>query len=215
MKITKYPHSCLLIETNSKKILVDAGEIKYQEKYKDIFKTTDIILITHKHTDHIKVDLLKELNKPIYSTNEVQNTYPEINFNIVKQNDIINLNNIKIEVVNAIHGYNPNLKDGKEVYENVGYIIDDGQNRLYITSDTICFKNDYKANIVALPVTAHGLTMSPYEAGLFAKELDANLVLPIHMDNQMYPTDTNYLKETFEKQNINYKILEIEESIEL
>ena len=33
MKITKYPHSCLLIETNSKKILVDAGEIKYQEKY--------------------------------------------------------------------------------------------------------------------------------------------------------------------------------------
>ena len=159
--------------------------------------------------------MLKELNKPIYSTNEVQNTYPEINFNIVKQNDIINLNNIKIEVVNAIHGYNPNLKDGKEVYENVGYIIDDGQNRLYITSDTICFKNDYKANIVALPVTAHGLTMSPYEAGLFSKELDANLVLPIHMDNQMYPTDTNYLKETFEKQNINYKILEIEESIEL
>ena len=62
-----------------------------------------------------------------------------LDISIVKENDIIELDNIKIEVVHAIHGYQPLLKGNKEVHENVGYLIDDGENRLYSTSDTICF----------------------------------------------------------------------------
>lgn len=215
MKIKKYPQSCLMIETNNKKILVDAGGLKYQDKFFDEWEEADIILITHKHGDHIKSDVLKGLRIPIYSTNEVQNTYPEIQFNVIKENDIINLDNIKIEVVKAIHGYNSLLKTGGEVFENIGYIIDDGYTRLYITSDTICFNNDYKADVVALPITGYGLTMSSYEASLFSKELGAKLVLPIHMDNEKYPTDIDYMKKNFDNFEINYKILDIEEEIEI
>lgn len=215
MRITKYPQSCLMVETNGKRILIDAGSLKYQDKFLEEWKKADIILITHKHGDHIKKDVLKDINIPIYSTSEVQNTYPEMNFNIVKENDTLNFDTIKIEVVKAIHGYNPNLKNGGQVFENVGYIIDDGSHRLYITSDTICFNNDYKADIVALPVTAHGLTMSSYEASLFSKELGANLVLPIHMDNEKYPTNIEEMKENFAKFDINYKVLAIGETIEI
>ncbi len=215
MKITKYPQSCLMIETDNKRILIDAGGLKYQDKFLEEWKKADIILITHKHGDHIKSDVLKDINIPIYSTQEVQDTYPEIKFNIVKENDILDFDSIKIEVVKAIHGYNPLLKNGGQVFENVGYIIDDGSHRLYTTSDTICFNNDYKADVVALPVTAYGLTMSAFEASLFSKELGANLVLPIHMDNEKYPTDVNYMKENFDKFSINYKVLGIEESIEI
>lgn len=215
MKITKYPQSCLLIETNNKKILVDAGGLKYKEEYFDIWKNVDIVLLTHKHGDHVNYDVLKNINVPIYSTMEVQNAYPELKINIIKENDKIPFCNINIEVVKAIHGYNPNLKDGKEVFENVGYIIDDNNTRLYITSDTICFNNDYKADVVALPITAHGLTMSSYEASLFSIDLGAKLVLPIHMDNETYPTDLDYMKKNFDKFNINYKVLEIEESLEV
>lgn len=159
--------------------------------------------------------MLKNLNIPIYSTSEVQDEYPEIKFNIVKENDVLDFDNIKVEVVRAIHGYNPNLKEGKEVLENVGYIIDDGKHRLYTTSDTICFNNDYKADVVALPVTAHGLTMSSYEAALFCNELGAELVLPIHMDNDFYPTNMKYMEENFKKFKINYKVLNIGESIKI
>jgi len=215
MKITKYPQSCFMVETNNKKILIDAGSLKYQDYFLEEWKTADFILITHKHADHIKSDVLKDINIPIYSTQEVQNTYPEITFNLVKENDILNLENIKIEVVKAIHGYNPMLKNGGQVFENVGYIIDDGKHRFYITSDTICFNNDYKADVVALPLTAHGLTMSSFEAALFAKELEAKLVLPIHMDNDKFPTDICYMKENFDKFEISYKILGIEETIEI
>ncbi len=215
MKITKYPQSCLMVETNNKRILIDAGGLKYQDRFLEEWKKADIILITHKHGDHIRSDILQYINIPIYSTQEVQNTYPEIIFNIVKENDVLEFDNIKIEVVKAIHGYNPLLKNGGQVFENVGYIIDDGSHRFYTTSDTICFDNDYKADIVALPVTAHGLTMSAFEASLFSKELGARLVLPIHMDNEKCPTNLNYMKECFDKFEINYKVLDIEESIEI
>ena len=70
-----------MIETNNKKILVDAGGLKYQDKFFGEWKEADVILITHKHGDHGKSDILKNINTPIYSTNEVQNTYPEIQFN--------------------------------------------------------------------------------------------------------------------------------------
>jgi Predicted Zn-dependent hydrolases of the beta-lactamase fold len=213
MKITKYPQSCLFIETNNIKILVDAGGLKYKDEYFDVWKDADLILLTHKHGDHVYADVLKNINTDIYSTNEVQQAYPELKINIIKENDIFSVNDIKIEVTKAIHGYNPNLKDGKEVFENVGYIIDDGNTRLYITSDTICFNNDYRTDIIACPVTAHGLTMSSYEAALLTNEMGASLVLPIHMDNDMYPTDLDYMKLNFEKFGVNYKVLEIEESI--
>lgn len=217
MKITKFPQSCLLIETKEKKILVDPGNLKYKEEYLDIWKQADIILITHKHPDHCNNEVLEKLNKDItiYSTKEVQEANQNLSIHIIKESDVIELNDIKIEVVHAIHGYQPLLKGAKEVHENVGYIIDDGQNRLYTTSDTICFRNEYKADILCIPVTGHGLTMSAFEAALYAKEVGAVLTIPIHMDNPAFPPDLDYIKEMFEKYEVEYEILENDESVEI
>lgn len=217
MKITKFPQSCLLIETKGKKILVDPGNLKYKEEYFDIWNNVDVILITHKHPDHCNTEILEKLNKniTIYSTKEVQDTYTNLNISIVKENDVLNLGDISIEVVHAIHGYQPLLKGAKEVYENVGYIIDDGKNRLYTTSDTICFKNEYKADILCIPVTGHGLTMSAFEAALYAKEVGAILTIPIHMDNPAFPPDFKYIDEMFNKYEVEYEILDNDETIEI
>lgn len=217
MKITKYPQSCLLVETKGKKILIDPGNLKYKEEYFDVWNSVDIILITHKHIDHCNTEILEKINDniKIYSTQEVQDANKTLNINIIKENDIIELDDIKVEVVHAVHGYQPLLKGGKEIYENVGYIIDDGENRLYTTSDTICFKNDYKADILCVPVTGYGLTMSAFEAALYAKEVGATLTIPIHMDNSAFPPDYKFIEEMFNKYEVEYEILENEESIEI
>ena len=216
MKITKYPQSCLLIETKGKKILIDPGALKYKEEYFEVWNSVDIILITHKHPDHCNTEVLEKLNKNIkmYSTREVQDANQILDINIIKENDKIKLEDITIEVVHAIHGYQPLLK-GKEIYENVGYIIDDGENRLYTTSDTICFKNDYKADVLFIPVTGHGLTMSAFEAALYSKEVGATLTIPVHMDNPAFPPDFEYIKEMFEKYEVEYEILDNDETIEI
>ena len=217
MKITKFPQSCLLIETKNKKILIDPGVLKYKEEYFKIWNEVDIILITHKHSDHCNTEVLEKLDKniKIYSTQEVQDTNKNLEINIVKENDIIKLDDIKVEVVHAVHGYHPLLKGEKEIYENVGYIVDDGENRLYTTSDTICFKNDYKADILCVPVTGYGVTMSAFEAALYSKEVGATLVLPTHMDNPAFPPNYDFIKEMFEKYNVEYEMLENDESIEI
>lgn len=217
MKITKYPQSCLLVETKGKKILIDPGILKYKEEYFDVWNNVDIILITHKHPDHCNTEILEKIsdNIKIYSTQEVQNANRTLNINIIKENNIIELDNIKIEVVHAIHGYQPLLKGAKEINENVGYIIDDGENRLYTTSDTICFKNDYKADILCIPVTGYGLTMSAFEAALYSKEVGATLTIPIHMDNPAFPPDFKFIEEMFNKYDVEYEILENEECIEV
>ena len=216
MKITKYPQSCLLIETKGKKILIDPGALKYKEEYFEVWNSVDIILITHKHPDHCNTEVLEKLNKNIkmYSTREVQDANQILDINIIKENDKIKLEDITIEVVHAIHGYQPLLKE-KEIYENVGYIIDDGENRLYTTSDTICFKNDYKADVLCIPVTGHGLTMSAFEAALYSKEVGATLTIPVHMDNPAFPPDFKYIKEMFEKYEVEYEILDNDETIEI
>ena len=217
MKITKYPQSCLLVETKGKKILIDPGTLKYKEEYFDVWNNVDIILITHKHPDHCNTEILEKIdnNIKIYSTKEVQDANKTLNINVIKENDIIELDGIKIEVVHAIHGYQPLLKCEKEINENVGYIIEDGENRLYTTSDSICFKNDYKADILCIPVTGYGLTMSAFESSLYSKEVGATLTIPIHMDNPAFPPDFKFIEEMFNKYEVEYEILENEESIEV
>lgn len=217
MKITKFPQSCLLIETRNKKILIDPGNLKYKEEYFAVWNGVDAILVTHKHPDHCHTEVLEKLDKniKIYSTQEVQTANPNLPIQIVKENDVLELDDVKIEVVHAIHGYQPLLKGNKEIHENVGYIIDDGQNRLYATSDTICFKNDYKADILCTPVTGHGVTMSAFEAALYAKEVGAVLTIPTHMDNPVFPPDFKFIEEMFEKFDVEYEILENEESMEV
>ncbi len=215
MKITKYPQSCFLLETNDKNILVDPGSIGFEESFLEKWKKADCVLITHKHGDHCHAEVLKDFDCPIYATQETQDSYPDLNINLVKEGDVLDLDFAKVEVVKAVHGYIPYLRGEKEIHEGVGYIIESEDKRIYFTSDTICFKNDYKCNVLCAPVSAHGLVMSPFEVALFSKELEATLVIPCHMDNPNFPVDVETMKDIFNKQETNYKLLKSEEIIEL
>lgn len=218
MKITKFPQSCLEIETKGKKILIDPGNLKYKEEYFSIWNEVDVVLITHKHSDHCYSELLQKLDKKIeiYASNEVKNNNPTLEINVVKEGDNINIgDNIKIEVVHAEHGYIPPMKTGGKVIENIGYIIDDEETRVYITSDTICFENDYQCDILCAPVSDYGVVMGPYEVALLAKDTNAKLVIPLHADSPKFPVNFSFVKEIFEKNEVEYEILENEETIEI
>lgn len=214
MKITKFPQSCFMIESGEKTILVDPGNLSFDDSFMKDWKRADFILITHKHGDHCFSEKIESLGKPIYSTAEVQATYPNLKINIVKVGALLHLSEgIEVAVVEAIHGYIPILKGNGEIHENVGYIISAEDKKIYFTSDTICFKNEYKCDILCAPVSAHGLVMSPFEVSLFSKECGASLVLPCHMDNPKFPVDLEKMKEIFDSFEINYRVLEAKESL--
>lgn len=218
MKLTKFAQSCILLETKETKILIDPGFIQVNEKTIQAWMNPDFILVTHKHQDHFDESSVGKIisNKTkIYATKETATFYPNTKFEIIKEGQEILLGKIKVKAVKAIHGYNPLLKGGKEVTEGIGYILDNGKTKIYHTGDTICFENDYKADIILFPFNNHGVCMGIFEAALFVKETGARLAIPIHYDNPRYPADPIKMAEELTKNEIDSKILEIEESIEI
>lgn len=222
MKITKYNQSCLLIETNNKRILIDPGNIGYEESLLDEWKNINYILVTHRHGDHCNKEaintIVKRDNALVYTTKEVTDNVDLINPIIVKQGDVINLGNIKIEVTKAVHGFLTKMKkSGNEIFENVGYIVDDGNKRLYATSDTINFNNDYKCDILCMPFNGNGLTLGIIDGVEFAQDINPQLIIPIHLEHPVPYMNPNIdlLKAQMENAGMNYKFLELKQTIEI
>lgn len=218
MEIKKYPQSCFLFNDEKTKILIDPGFLLLDEKIISEWKNPDFILVTHKHQDHFFEEAVKKIiteKTIIYATKETANTYPNTKFQIVKEGDTFYLNEVEVTVVNAVHGHIPLLKGGKEVNEGVGYILEINGKKIYHTGDTISFPNEYKCDIILLPFTNHGLTLSPFDAALFAKETEAKKAILMHYDNPRYIVNIEKAKEELIKNKIEPIILEIGESIEV
>jgi len=217
MKITKFAQSCIMIESEGQKILIDPGAIGLDKKTIQKWIHPDFILITHKHFDHFDENAVNKIvsNKTIiYASSETAKEYPNTKFEIIKKGNKFNLGKVKVEVVKGIHGHHALMPKGKEVKEAIGYILELEGKKLYHTGDTISFQNDYKCNILFVPFNNHGVCMGPFEAALFAKETNAELIIPIHQNNEKLPADIEKFKIELEKNKLNYKFLEIGESIE-
>ncbi len=65
MRITKLVHSCILVESSNKKILVDPGVYSWADgKVKSTdFSGIDSVVITHAHPDHLNEDFADRVNK--------------------------------------------------------------------------------------------------------------------------------------------------------
>ncbi len=217
MKLTKFPQSCALLESNSgTKILIDPGSIDFEEKFLNSWNKADAIFVTHKHSDHFNKEFLGNTSIKIYSTKEVQNCFADIKINDIKVGDKVVIGDMEIEVVKAIHGFLPKMKTGGEVLENVGYIVRADGTSIYITSDTICFNNDYKADFLFAPVTGHGIAMSAYETSFYTKMVGAKLLIVCHLDNtKLFPKNLEYLDAQMKEQGIEYVLLDYGQTIDL
>ena len=222
MKITKFNQSCFLIETINKRILIDPGVFGYSDERLDDWSDIDYIFVTHRHGDHCNAEAINTIierdNAKLYTTKEVVDNVELTNPMIVKQGDVVDLGDIKVEVTKAIHGFfTPMKNSGAEIFENVGFIVDDGNKRFYTTSDTINFCNNYKCDILCMPFNGNGLTLGIVDGIMFAQDINPELVIPVHMEHPMpiMNPDVEILKSELEKAGIKYKFLDVKDSIEI
>jgi L-ascorbate metabolism protein UlaG (beta-lactamase superfamily) len=62
MKLTKYIHSCILLEENGEKLLIDPGIFTFSQGVPvDTFSGVKTIVITHNHPDHIDLENVKAI----------------------------------------------------------------------------------------------------------------------------------------------------------
>jgi L-ascorbate metabolism protein UlaG (beta-lactamase superfamily) len=217
MKLTKFPQSCFLIETEGKKILIDPGNEVDEETISN-FKDIDLILITHIHNDHCFVDYVKKIlenNKPeILGNQEVAEKLSEFNVTVVDEGDIKELGNIKIEVVKGIHGYHPWMKENPVPKVN-GYIIRNSKTSVYHPGDTLSFYNEFNVDVLLAPICGNGVVMNPEVAVEWGIMMNVKLLIPIHYESDKHPQGTEKFKAYAKDKELNYKILKNGESTEL
>lgn len=221
MKITKYAQSCFLLNSQGTNILIDPS--KYNEKsVAENLKNINIILITHRHSDHCDMPSIKTIiennqNVKIYSNSEVFSKLKDggIDCNEVHTGDEIKEDGIKIKVVKAVHGYTPSIEKSLPIKESNGYIIDDGKIKVYHCGDTVAFENDSEADVILVPICGHGVVMEPLVAIQFCQIINPKLIIPMHYDSEKHPLGTDKFEEEIKKTDLKYKILKQGESIEI
>lgn len=79
MQLSKYLHSCVLVEDQGKTVLFDPGIYTYEAHALDMTSLSqlDCIAITHEHADHVYIPFLKEIlvkfpNTPIVTNSSVK-----------------------------------------------------------------------------------------------------------------------------------------------
>lgn len=85
MKITKLVHSCLVVESNSKKILCDPGSYSWADETVRNFDFSGLhaVVITHIHPDHFSEEFVRHVhesspNTSWYGTSEIVSALQEM-----------------------------------------------------------------------------------------------------------------------------------------
>ena len=209
MKISKHSHSCLLIEENSKRILIDPGVYTEEDSSLslDQLSSLEYILLTHNHSDHLSVSLIKKLVGKFPQVTIITN-YEGIE--TLEKDDIkaTNSSTSDITMIPAIHE-----KFLTQVIpaENTLFTL---FNRLTHPGDSFDFTTS--SEILALPITAPwGSTTKAVEKAL---EVRPKIIIPIHdwhwkdaARQQFY----SVLQGIFAKEGIDFKPLENNEMIEV
>lgn len=193
-KITLVCHAALKIKTT-------AGTVIYIDPYSkgDYSETADLILVTHGHDDHNKVDSVSKKD----STEII--TYKDLHPNINTYNSIEKLD-VKITAVPA---YNKNHAKNS----CVGYILEFDGFKIYHSGDTDYIKemDDLASqNIDYAFIPADGIfNMGPEEATKAAQAIGAKYTVAIHNNGTNFaiskPKDELFEKFTPENRLfINY-----------
>lgn len=170
MNITKYLHSCLVIENEGKTAIIDPGIFTLQERILDISKlpTLDYLCITHEHPDHFSIDLVKEIlngfpNVTIVTNESIQN---------LLQKEGIKSSISSDEQILITPSAHEKLWD-REVPQNLAITV---FKKLTHPGDSLAI--DKTADVLALPITA------PWGSVTQAVEVALNLkpkaIIPIH-----------------------------------
>ena len=208
MKISKHIHSCLLIEEDTKKILVDPGIFTFESKALDInsLNKLDYVLITHEHPDHMHIPFIKE----------IKNKFPEVQF--ISNNYVAKL--LKEEGIEVNTESNNELKIKEVPHEKV-FGTEPPKNVLFNIFGKLTHPGDslhfsLETPVLALPIQAPWASLT--EAVNKGFELKPKVIIPIHdwhWNDDARNTFYKRLIDYFGQKGIEFKGLQTGEVLEV
>jgi len=205
MKITKFGHSCLLVEEDGVRLLIDPGNYS---TIPENLEQLDAIIITHEHQDHYTPDILKKLldsNKDaqVITNSGVGKKLDEVGiaYQVIEDGQGIKIGKVEIEGEGHMHAL---IHADWPRCQNTGYIIG---GKLFHPGDSFDTIPARLVEILALPVSSPWGTLGG--AIDFARMIKPKLTFPIHDANLKWPGVIHRLpQELMVKSGIDFKILE-------
>ncbi|GAB3694629.1 MBL fold metallo-hydrolase [Actinocorallia lasiicapitis] len=171
MRLVKFPHSCVRLETAEGVAVIDPGLFSGDDKLTD----ADVLLITHVHMDHLDAEGVRALAaaKPelkIYGPPSLAAELGDVPFTAVRHGDSIHT----LGMVVGVHGEkHAEIHPDIPLIENVGYLVDG----LYHPGDSFTVP-DVPVRTLLAPIGAPWLKLS--EAAAFIDAVAPATVHPIH-----------------------------------
>jgi L-ascorbate metabolism protein UlaG (beta-lactamase superfamily) len=191
MKITRYPQSCLVVQAENGKVVIDPG-INFLEHHEfSEIADVDAVLYTHQHADHYDEVVAKEfINRGVpIICNASTAVLVGSHAMVVEDGQHFEVAGMQVQARELPHML---LPDGSDGPQNTGYVID---NVFFHPGDGKEIRN-LRVDTLALPIT--GPDMSLKESFDFAKQVEAKTIIPIHFD--LLGADP-YMYERFAKNN--------------
>lgn len=174
MQLTKFTHSCLMLEKAGQRIVFDPGVFST-----DFIELQNIaaLIITHEHPDHFdaeKVRVLVEANPTlrIFTVASVAQklAMPEL-IQVVQPDTTIEVAGFNLQFVG---GHHAQIYDNVPVIENIGVIVD---NLLFVPGDSY-FVPDTKPAWLAVPLNAPWATIQ--DTVKFLKAMQPQHAFAVH-----------------------------------
>ena len=175
MKITKFAHSCLLVEVDGVRLLTDLGSWNSVPDVSEL----DAVLITHEHQDHFDLDKLKALLAK--NPQAVVITHPDVGaklteagivFTPIEPSGRVEIKGVSIESYGTEHAI---IYGDVSPCRNTGYLIAE---KLFMPGDAVKDVPPKPVEILALPTGGPWFKVS--ESVQYAKLVHPNVVFPIH-----------------------------------
>lgn len=188
MKITRYPQSCLLLQKDAHKIVIDPGLHFLQTHNVDELKGVEAVLFTHRHSDHYDASIAQTLQAQgaaLYANADTAKLVGE-SCNVVSDGDSLTIAGFAVQARELPHCPMVNGNPGPQ---NTGYVIDgaffhpgDGKELVGL-----------QVNAMALPIA--GPSISPEDAYDFAVQLGVKIAIPVHYNT--FIVDPNVIAKAF------------------
>lgn len=176
MRITKFPQSCLVVETDAARIAIDPGTFFTARYDLDALGPLDAVLYTHRHADHLDVevvDALRERGAALFGNADVVELLGAERCTRIEAGTPFTAAGVEVAPHDLPHVV---MVDGSPGPPNTGFLVD---GTLFHPGDGIELTG-ISAPVAAVPIV--GPSISFRDAYRFVQRIGAQRIVPVHYD---------------------------------
>lgn len=192
MKVSYHGHSCVRVETDSHKILIDP--FITGNELSDLNPDTveaDVIILTHGHGDHVgdTMNIAERTGAFIVALNELAVYLGQKGYNAHGMNlgGAYDFDFGRVKYTQAFHSSSYEEEDGTFIYTGMpgGFLLTIDGKTIYHMGDTALFSDlkligDMNDIDLAFVPIGDNFTMGPKDALIAADWIKADIVVPVH-----------------------------------